>query len=126
MRAGERAALQPPAERLALQELEDDVRDAAFAAHVEDGEDVRMVQGGDGPGFLLKAAQPLRVGGVVRRQDLEGDLSAEAGVAGPVDLTHPPGADGGETLVRAETAARHERHDSWDLRRFCARVIPGV
>jgi hypothetical protein len=31
-------------------------------------------------------------------QDLEGDLAPEAGIAGPVDLAHAPGAEGCHNL----------------------------
>ena len=103
---GQRPGLEPLAQGLALEQLEDDVVDTLVGADVVDGEDVGVVQGGDGAGLALEAAQPLGVGGGIGREDLEGDLAPETGVAGPVDLPHAPGAEGREDLVRADTAAR--------------------
>jgi hypothetical protein len=103
---GERATLEPTAQRLAFQKLEDDAVDTLVGVDVVDGKDVGVVEGGEGAGLALEAAQPLGVGGGVLGEDLEGDLAAEAGVAGPVDFPHAPGAEGCEDLVRADAAAR--------------------
>ena len=62
-------------------------------AHVVDGEDVRVIQGGDGVGFLLEAAEVLKVGQLVG-EDLDRHLTLEAWVAGAVDLSHPPRPEG--------------------------------
>ena len=44
-------------QRLALEKLGDDVGRAVVGAHVEDGENVRVVQGGDGAGLTLEKAR---------------------------------------------------------------------
>jgi hypothetical protein len=62
-----------------------------------------MREGGGGPGLALEALQPVGVCGDVLRQDLEGDLAIELGVARAVDLAHPPGTERGEDLVTPET-----------------------
>ncbi len=85
------------------------VVDAVVGADVVDGEDVGVVEGGDGAGLALEAAQPLGVGGGIVGEDLEGDVAPEAGVAGPVDLPHTSGAEGCHDLVRADAAARGQQ-----------------
>ena len=45
-------------------------------------------------------------------QDFNGDVAAEFGVAGAVDLAHPAGAEGVQDFVGAETGPREERHGS--------------
>ena len=45
-------------------------------------------------------------------EHLDGDRAVQAGVAGFVDLTHPPSAEGGDDLIRSERGARREGHGS--------------
>jgi hypothetical protein len=85
------------------------VVDAIVGADVVDGEDVGMVEGGDGAGLALEAALPLGVGRSLLGEDLEGDLAPEAGVVSPVHLSHTPGAQGREDLVRADAPARGQQ-----------------
>jgi hypothetical protein len=68
-----------------------------------------VVEGGDGAGLALEAAQPLGVPKGFLGQDLEGDLTSEAGVAGSIDFTHPPGTQRGEDLVRADATPRRQQ-----------------
>ena len=75
-----------------------------------DGDDVRVVERGDGLRFALEAGAALGVAGGAGGQHLDGDVAAQARVAGAVDLAHPAGADGGEDLVGAEAGARLESH----------------
>ena len=80
------------AERLALQQLGDDVGRAVVLPGVVDGDDVGMVEDAGGPGLLLEAADAVRGRRRVGVEDLEGDLAGEAQVLGAVDLAHaaPP------------------------------------
>jgi hypothetical protein len=75
-------------------------------AGVEDGQQVRMAEGTDGPRFQLEAAQALGVRGGVFGQDLDRHVTAEAGIAGAVDLAHASRSEGRENFVRAETGTR--------------------
>lgn len=68
-------------------------------------------------GLALEAIAELRVDGDVPGNQLDGDDAVEAGIAGAVDLPHPPGADGGEDLVRAEPRAWADRHERGLARR---------
>ena len=50
-------------QRLAFEQLGDDVGGAVVHADVEDGQDVRVVQRGDGTGFALESLHALRAAG---------------------------------------------------------------
>jgi hypothetical protein len=69
-----------------------------------------VVQGTRGLGFGLESPEAVGIGGQLRRQHLDGNLAVEPGVACPVDLTHPPGAERGEDLVGPEAYTGRERH----------------
>ena len=51
--------------------------------------DVRMVQRRDRPRFVFESAQPIRVIGDWRRENLDGDVAIETRIAGAVDFAHP-------------------------------------
>ena len=89
----ERALLQAIRERLALQVLHHQEVDAVLAADVVEDADVRMAQRRDRAGLALEALASL-LRRRVRGQDLDGDDSLEARVAGPVDLAHSPRPEG--------------------------------
>ena len=71
-------------------------------AHVEDGQDVRVAEGGDGARFLFEAAQPLGVSPHLGRENLDRDLAPQPRIPCPVHLPHPPGPDEVEDLVRPQ------------------------
>jgi hypothetical protein len=76
-----------------------------LAAHVVDGDDVGVGQGRHRPGLGLETAQPVRRRRTLGGDELEGHLAAETGIAGAVDLTHPPGSQGGQDLIGAQTGS---------------------
>ena len=98
------------AQRLALEQLLDDVGSVVVRADVVDGGDVGMVEDARGLRFLLEAAQAVRVLRERGGQHLDRDLASEARVLRAVDLAHSPGADLAEDLVGAELRAGGERH----------------
>ena len=117
---GDLARRQAPAgedrpQRLALQQLLDDVRLALVRADVVNGRDVRVVEDSRGFGFLLEPAQPLRVRGEGGRQHLDCDVARKPRILRSVHLSHPPRADRRKDLVRTETGTRSQRHKA---RRF--------
>jgi hypothetical protein len=63
--------------------------------------DVGLVQRSDGFGF------PLRE---LRRGNLDGNVAAQARIAGAIHLPHPSLAEGTEEFVRPEFFARRKRH----------------
>jgi hypothetical protein len=87
---GQRSLLQPLAERLALDQLEDDVRKSVLGAEVVVGEDVRVVESGHRSGLLLEAAKTVGIARAVRGQDVERDVAAQPRVARAVDPAHSP------------------------------------
>ena len=100
-----RSRREPLAERLPLEELGDGVGDVSLAADVVDGEDVRVGERGERPRLALEPRDPVGVARDGLGEDLDGDLAAETGVAGAVDLSHPAGAEWAEDLVRTEPRA---------------------
>src|SRR5207249_913474 len=55
--------------------------------------DVGMVQSGQELGFALEARQPLRVAREMQRQDFDGHVAVELGVAATINFPHPALAD---------------------------------
>jgi hypothetical protein len=71
----------------------------------EDGDDIRVIEGGQGPGLPLQALQTVGIAGQIGRQDLERHPALELGVLGQVDLPHPAGAQPGSDPVVGELFA---------------------
>ena len=83
-----------------------------FAPDVVQDADVRVLERGGRARFVFEPAAAVGIGGRERRQDLDGDSTAQAGVAGLVDLAHPAGPDRSLDLVGAEPEAGRQRHGS--------------
>ena len=66
------------------------------------GHDVGMVERGSGPGLLDEAPPTVLVRHALGGQDLDRDLPAQARVARPIDLPHPPRAQQREDFVGPE------------------------
>ena len=66
---------------------------------------IGVIECGDRARFAMEPGQPVAIGRQVRGQDLQGDIAAEPGVFGPIDLTHSAGADRGKDFVGSETIA---------------------
>ncbi len=107
---GESVAADDGAERPAADTLHDEEADGSGFFHRVEGDDAGVVQRGDRPGFLLEAGEALGVAREVGRQDLDGDIAAEAGVAGEVDLPHASRAKLAADLVGAEFRPGSEWH----------------
>ena len=106
----QRAGVEDLAEGAAGQVLEDQVRLAVLLAPVVDGQDVGVVEGGDGPGLGPEPLQEGLVAGQGRVEDLDGHLALERDVIGKVDVrgrTGPHGCD--ESVAVAEDSARWSR-----------------
>jgi hypothetical protein len=102
-------------------ELHHDEVDAFGRLDLVDRDDIRVVEGGGGAGFLDEAGTARSVREPVGRENLDGDVAAEPRVAGAIDLAHSACADGRDDLVRTETAARGQRHEG-PLAGDCARA----
>src|SRR5262245_6241314 len=104
---GEPAACHAQPQRFPVEELGDE-KGRRADAHIENGHDVRMRQRGHRPRLLLEAMQSRRVRGL--RKHLDGHVTIETRVAGPVDLAHTSGPDQRVDLIRTEARACGERH----------------
>src|SRR5579859_3577109 len=79
------------------------------------GADVRMIERGDCFSFALETLAALRIGGEMRRQNLDGDASVQARIACAVHFPHPARAERGKNFIRAELGARGQRHQWFGL-----------
>jgi hypothetical protein len=104
----QRARAKAIAERFALEQLRDDEGGAVVGADVVNGQDVGMVEARGGARLLLEALQPVGVAGERRRQHLDGDVAAQAGVASTINLAHSACANPLEHLEVADLGADHE------------------
>ncbi len=81
------------------------------------GDDVGMVESGDGARLALEASAALEVRGQALRQELERDLAAQLGVVGTVDFTHAAGPDAlldfvvGQFFLHRRTLRAERRRD---------------
>ena len=82
-------AVEQLAQALAVDELHHDGLAAVVLEHVVDGDDVRVVQPGDGDRLAPEALGDDRIGGEVRLEPLDGDLAVELDVGGQPHLGHP-------------------------------------
>jgi hypothetical protein len=77
---------------------------------VMDRDDVRMVEGRRGAGFLEETFLTLDVREFVARENFDRDRSVQARVACFVDLAHAASANRCDDFVRAETCAGCDGH----------------
>ena len=96
-------------ERVARDVLHHQEERAVVLAYLEDLADVRMIDGSHRHRFAAQALARGGVGGRLRRQQLDCDLTIEGRVVGTVDLAHAARSDRRENLVAAEARARGER-----------------
>ena len=103
-------AAQPLAQRLALEQLRDDVRRAVVRADVVDREDVRMIQRRGRARLLLEARQTLGIGGERGGSTLMATSRPRRGIARAIDLAHPARPEQREDFVGAEAITCGEWH----------------
>ena len=96
---GERTARDEPVETLAVDELEDQKLCAVGFVNAVDRADVRMIERGQDLRFAPESGERLGVLERSARENLEGDLSTEFGIAGAIDLAHSTFAQLGDDLV---------------------------
>ena len=121
----ERALLEPSSQRLALEELHHGVGGVAFAAHVEDAGDARVIQRRHGPRLAFEACERFGVPGQVPRQHLDGDEPVQPRVARLPHLTHAACAERGEGLVGSELEPGPKAHGMWAIQPRFARAYAG-
>ena len=101
---------QPPArqarvERLAGQQLHDEIRRVALDAHVVQHADVRMLEPGNQARLALEALAGSRIAHGLGAEHLERHGAAQAGVGGAIHLPHAAFAQGRDDFVGAESGA---------------------
>ena len=99
----QRAARQTRRERLALEILHHEIRDAVLLADVVEDADVRVVQRRNCARLAVEPEAQRFVVAVFNRERLDGDGAIEPRVDGLVDLAHAARPDGGHDLVRTES-----------------------
>ena len=106
----QRTAGEPRAQRLALEQLRDQVRHALGPPDVEHDEQVRMGDRADRARLLREPAEPLLVRAELGRQDLDGDGAADARIARSPHLAHATRAERCLDDVRAERCTGRDVH----------------
>ena len=82
----------------------------AFLRRV-DGDDVRMVESGEGLGFATKAPKPLRILRHLGGEHFKRDLAAELCVGSAIHLAHAARAERRLDFIRAEPFTGSEGHE---------------
>ena len=77
---------------------------AVILPHGKTADDVGMVEQGSTTGLTVESVDIGLVGGHVVRQDLDGDVAAQAGMVAEVDRTHAALAEQAQNPILAETA----------------------
>ena len=94
--------LERGAERLALEELGDQIRNPALAADVVHRKDVRVAEGRGGARLGLESTETVRVRRELAGEHLDGDIAPETRIAAAVHFTHSARAEQADDLVWAD------------------------
>src|ERR1035437_2352827 len=87
-------------ERLAFQQLHDQVGTAFVGADVKEGHQVRVVQTAYGTCLVLEAPEPVSISREGRWQHFDGHIASQPGIPSAVYLTHASCANRREDFVR--------------------------
>jgi hypothetical protein len=104
----DRSVAQALGEVLALDEFHHQEADPVRLLEAVDRGHVRVLEAGERTRLAFEAGLAFRIVRHLRRQDLEGDLAFELGVAGAVDLAHAATAHLGGDLVMGQFSS-----DQW-------------
>ena len=107
---GNGLAREQGAQRFALNQLAHDVLLASFNAEVIYGDDIGMVERGNGACLTLEAAAALDAGCIVFAENLDRDVPVQPGIAGTINLAHAACAERGPDLIRAQSSVRRRSH----------------
>ena len=118
----QRAALQPVAKRLALQELRNKVRRSVVQPHLVHGQNIGVIQGGRRTRLLFETAQPVRLGRRKPRQNLDGDVAIQPRVPGAIHLAHASRPNERNDFVVIDELVRTERH----LRDYISPIVSAI
>jgi hypothetical protein len=96
--------------RTDARELSASQGDISLGPEVVDGDDLGMIERGDGVRFVHEAGLAIAVGRHVRSQHLERDVAPQPRIVGPVDGAHAALAQHGDQLVGADATSWSECH----------------
>ncbi len=100
----------PVGKRLAFDQLHDERADSRGVGNAIEVRDVGVIERAEYFGFPLKALEPFRIGGDVRRKQFQRNLSLQLRIAGAVNLAHATHAKRGDDVIGAETSPQREWH----------------
>ena len=92
-------------ERLPFDQLHREKVNAGVFLNREDGDDVRMIEGGEGFGFAAETIETLAFRRHVGENHFQGDGTSEFRVGRAIDLPHSAGANRTDDLIVAEPRA---------------------
>src|SRR5439155_13488598 len=98
-------------QRFPFQVLHDQVARTAELTDIEQRADVRVVKTGDRSRLSGKSPLKIRPIAELRGKDLNRDDSIQACVPAPEHLSHAPGANTRQDLIRPQAIAALEGHD---------------
>jgi len=108
---GQRALREPRVQRLAVEQLGDDVELIVVGTDVVQREDVGVGERRHGVRLALEAEPPVGVIRHRRGKHLDGNVTVKARVACPIHLAHATGPERREDLVGTEPYTAGERHE---------------
>jgi hypothetical protein len=97
-------------ERRSVDELHREKHLAVDVIDRVNGDDVRVIERGDRPGFTLEAVERVGIRFEARGQHFEGDVALQPRVTRTIHLAHSAGTHRGENLVEADAVVRRQRH----------------
>jgi hypothetical protein len=121
----DRATRHAPREVLSRDQLHHQQETALELLEAVDVGDVRVIQGGERPGFALEARTSRRIRSQRVGQNLDRHVATKPGVVSAIHFTHPARAERADDFVRTETVSDAEAQ--WHLWRV--RIIatsPGM
>ena len=103
-RERQRAGAEPRPQRFALEAFGDEVRGAAVVAHVIHRDDIGVIEGAGGPGFVVQRREALAVGRM-RQQQLDRHVASDPLVPGAPHFAGAAGAEPALDRVRPDRVA---------------------
>jgi len=85
-------------------------RRSVVLADVENRNNVGMIQGGSGLGFLLKAAKTVGIARPVLGKHFDRHVAFQCGIAGAIDFAHAARAQGRDDLIGIDPGPCREWH----------------
>ncbi len=95
----DRASSDPVRQGLALHHLHDQEAGVTLLLEAVECGDVVVIQRCENACLTLEAGESLWIGRHLLQEELDRHLAAELDVLGAVDLSHPPGSEGGDNFI---------------------------